>query len=687
MVLKWKWILALLIASIVLIGIILIMKPGILSKNHIPSDRQMNQTLIPRQVLFGNPDKASPQISPDGRMISFLAPVNDVLNVWVGPVDDSASAMPVTNDTKRGIRIYFWAYTSNHILYLQDKNGDENWRAYSVNLTTGEKTDLTPVEGVRAQIQQVSFKFPQEMLIGLNDRDPQFHDIYKVNISTGERSLLQRNEGFLGFVTDDDYNVRFAMRFTPDGGNEILRITGKGFEPFAKIGLEDALTTSPIGFDKMGRVLYMADSRDRDTAALAAIDIETRNKTIIASNSRADLSNALIHPTEKTMQAAAFTYERREWEILDKSIEEDIDYLRKVSGGDMEVISRTLDDTNWLVAYIVDDGPVRYYRYDRTAKKANFLFTNRKALEGISLAKMHPVIVKTRDGLDMVSFLTLPQGIDSDGGARPSKPLPLVLFVHGGPWARDEWGFNPTHQWLANRGYAVLSVNFRGSTGFGKKFVNAGNMEWGRKMHDDLIDAIDWAVKEGIADQKRIAIMGGSYGGYATLAGMTFTPDKFACGVDIVGPSNLVTLLNTMPPYWTPAAELFKKRVGDHTTGEGRKFLLNRSPLTYADRIRSPLLIGQGANDPRVKQNESDQIVKEMQAKNIPVTYVLYPDEGHGFVQPENRLSFNAAAESFFSGCLGGRYEPVGDDFRGSSITVPVGAEQVDGLKEALGDK
>jgi len=477
------------------------------------------------------------------------------------------------------------------------------------------------------------------------------------------------------------------MRFTPDGGNEMLRLTGKGFEPFAKIGLEDALTTSPIGFDKTGRVLYMADSRDRDTAALAAIDIETGNKTVIASNSRADLGNALIHTTEKTMQAVAFTYERREWQILDRSIEGDIDYLRKVSGGDMEVISRTLDDTNWLVAYIVDDGPVRYYRYDRTAKKAHFLFTNRKALEGLSLAKMHPVIVKTRDGLDMVSFLTLPQGTDTDGGARPSKPLAMVLFVHGGPWARDEWGFNPTHQWLANRGYAVLSVNFRGSTGFGKEFVNAGNMEWGRKMHDDLIDAIEWAVKEGIADRKRIAIMGGSYGGYATLAGMTFTPDKFACGVDIVGPSNLVTLLNTIPPYWTPAVELFKKRVGDHTTEEGREFLLDRSPLTYADRIRSPLLIGQGANDPRVKQNESDQIVREMQVKNIPVTYVLYPDEGHGFVRPENRLSFNAVAEIFFSGCLGGRYEPVGDDFRGSSITVSVGAEQVDGLKEALGDK
>ncbi|HWR26290.1 MAG TPA: S9 family peptidase [candidate division Zixibacteria bacterium] len=677
---KRNWILIILIIAAILTGIS-ILKSAVPPSQKKPADQRYNETLIPRQVLFGNPDRASPLLSSDETKIGYLAPVNGVLNVWVGPAEDPAAAKPVTNDTSRGIRTYFWAYTNKHILYLQDKNGDENWRLNSVDLITGQNRDLTPVEGVRAQIQEVSFKFPDEMLVGLNDRNPQYHDIYRVNIDTGERSLVQKNEGFLGFITDDDYKIRFAMRFTSDGGNEMLKKMDNGsFEQFAKIELDDTLTTSPIGFDRTGRLLYMMDSRGRDTAALTAIDIDTGISAMLAHDARADLSGALIHPTEKNVQAAAFTYERRQWQVLDDSIAKDMSYLRTVADGDMEVVSRTLDDKRWVVAYVTDDGPVLYYLYDRDEKKAQFLFTNRKALEGLPLAKIRPVIIKARDGLDMVSYLTLPSWMKAS-----EKPLPMVLFVHGGPWARDEWGFNPWHQWLANRGYAVLSVNYRGSTGFGKKFVNAGNMEWGGKMHDDLIDAVQWAVKEGIADPERIAIMGGSYGGYATLVGMTFTPDRFACGVDIVGPSNLVTLLNTIPPYWVPEVEQMKKRVGDYTSEEGRELLRSRSPLTYADRIKKPLLIGQGANDPRVKQNESDQIVKAMQAKNINVTYVLYPDEGHGFVRPENRISFNAVAEAFLSKCTGGRFEPVGADFAGSTITVQVGREQIPGLEEALG--
>jgi dipeptidyl aminopeptidase/acylaminoacyl peptidase len=297
---------------------------------------------------------------------------------------------------------------------------------------------------------------------------------------------------------------------------------------------------------------------------------------------------------------------------------------------------------------------------------------------------MHPFVIPSRDGLNLVSYYTLPLGSDSDDDGIPDAPLPAVLAVHGGPWGRDVWGYNAQHQWLANRGYAVLSVNFRASTGFGKAFVNAGNREWGHKMHDDLIDAVEWAVEAGIADRDKIAIMGGSYGGYATLAGLTFTPETFACGVDIVGPSNLVTLLETTPPYWKPQIEMLTSRVGDHRTKEGRAFLKKCSPLTYADKICRPLLIGQGANDPRVKQAEADQIVGAMQEKDIPVTYVLYSDEGHGFARPENRMSFNAVAEAFLAECLGGRFEPVGDDFQGSTIGVPVGAKGVPGLPESL---
>ncbi len=658
---------------------------GLLAIFAVKAGKEEEVPLIPRKVIFGNPDKASPRLSPDGSKLSFLAPEEGVLNVWVGPADDPSSAKPVTHDRLRGIRIYFWSYTNQHIFYLQDKNGDENWRVYRVDVETEEVTDLTPIEGVQARILQVSHKYPEEILISLNDRNPQFHDIYRVNILTGEKHLLQENEGFFDFVADDDYKVRFAMRITPDGGNSILKPTEEGkWESFMEISQEDTLTTWPAGFDKTNQVLYLMDSRGRDTGVMASLDLNTGEYKVIAEDPKADMSDYMAHPTEKNIQAVAFTYERKNWKILDPEITEDIAYLRTVADGDLEVIDRTLNDQWWVLAYIMDNGPVRYYRYDRKEKKAHFLFTNRSALEKLPLAKMHPVVIKSKDGWNLVSYYTLPVWSDPDGDGKPEKPLPMVLAVHGGPWYRDNWGYNAWHQWLANRGYAVLSVNFRGSTGLGKKFINASNREWGGKMHDDLIDAVNWAMKEGIAEPSLIAIMGGSYGGYATLVGMTFTPETFACGVDIVGPSNLVTFMNAVPPYWKPLMDLVIARVGDHTTEEGRAFLLSRSPLTHVERIQKPLLVGHGANDPRVKQAESEQIVHAMQAKNIPVTYVLYPDEGHGFARPENSLSFYAVAEAFLAQCLGGRYEPIGADFLGSSITVPAGADFVPNLPEAL---
>ena len=659
--------------------------------------------LISRNLLFGNPDKASLQISPDGKYISFLAPVNNVLNVWVAPADAPEKAEPVTKDTLRGIRIHFWAFTNQHVIYLQDLAGDENWQVHVVNIATKEDKNMTPFEEIpgpdgkpvtlpsgkplrpRAQIQEVSHKFADEILVGLNKRNPQFNDLYRLNILTGDLKLIQQNDGFLGFQTDDDYNIRFAARMTPDGGLALFKPDGKGgWQPFDTIPMEDMMTTSPITFDKTGTVLYMIDSRGRNTAALISVDLKTDEKKLIFEDPRADVRGIMMHPTEKTVEAVSVEYLRTEWTVLDESVKSDLEYLKTITDGEINVTDRTLDDKFWAVAYMVDDGPVRYYFYDRASKQARFMFTNRKDLEAVKLSKMHPVVIKSRDGLDLVSYLTLPCWKDPDNDGRPDKPLPMVLYVHGGPWGRDSWGLNSTHQWLANRGYAVLSVNFRGSTGLGKDFINAGNLEWAGKMHDDLIDAVNWAIGAGIADKNKVAIMGGSYGGYATLVGMTFTPDVFACGVDIVGPSNLRTLLETIPPYWKPQFELFASRVGDPRTEEGRKFLDSRSPLTYVDRISKPLLIGQGANDPRVKQTESDQIVKAMQEKNIPVTYVLYSDEGHGFARPENRLSFYAVSELFLAQHLGGRAEPVGDDFKGSTIQAPRGAEQIPGLSESL---
>jgi dipeptidyl aminopeptidase/acylaminoacyl peptidase len=644
--------------------------------------------LIPREVLFGNPDKALARLSPDGTRISYLAPVNGVLNVWVGPADDPDSAEPVTNDTDRGISSYFWAYTNEHILYSQDQAGEENWRVYSVTMETSETTDLTPLEGVRAHILAVSQEFPDEILIALNDRDPALHDIHRLNITTGEKSLVMENEGLSDFTTDDEYNVRFAERLTSDGGKEILKATeAGGWEPFMEIAMEDSLTTAITGFDKTGTILHMTDSRDRNTVAFSTLDITTGEQTLIAEDSRADVSDSMIHPTEKTVQAVAFTYERKHWQIIDESIAGDLAYLKTVADGDFEVVSRTLDDNYWMVAYLMDDGPVRYYRYDREENQAEFLFTHKKALEDLQLANMYPAVIKSRDGLDLICYYTLPVGSDSDSNGRPDEPLPMVLLVHGGPWNRDNWGYDSWHQWLANRGYAVLSVNFRASRGFGKAFINAGNLEWGGKMNDDLIDGVNWTVQEGIADPDQVVIMGGSYGGYATLWGMTNTPDTFACGVDLVGISNLTSFIELMPPYFKQdSMELIATRIGDPRTEEGRAFLAERSPLSYADQIKKPLLISQGANDPRVRKEESDQIVHAMQDANIPVTYLLYTDEGHGFARPENRLSFFAVTEAFLAEHLGGRYEPIGDDLEGSSVTVPVGAEEVPGLAEALSE-
>jgi dipeptidyl aminopeptidase/acylaminoacyl peptidase len=680
---------------------------GCARKGHSSTVPQMRDTrsgpveLIPRKLIFGNPDRAGVQTSPDGRYVSYLAPREGVMNVYVAPAADPSAARPVTNDRTRGIPSYFWAYDSKHVLYIKDQGGNENWNVFSVPVDAPDQPkNLTPNDKVAARITAVSERHPESILVGINDRDPRFHDLYRVYIASGEKTLVAQNPGQVegntvaGFMADDDYRVRFAAASTPDGGEAYYQPSGNadqspaGWTLFDKVGADDTMTTGPQGFDKTGNVVYMGDSRGRDTGALYALDLKTKKKTLLAEDPRADIGNVILHPTEKNVQAVSFEYDRQHWKVLDKSIQKDFDYLRTVADGELNIGSRTLDDKVWIVTYMMDDGPVRYYRYDRAAKKATFLFTNRKALEGLPLAKMHPVVIKARDGLNLVSYLTLPKGASGhrkDGTLEANGPLPMVLLVHGGPWGRDSWGLNGLHQWLANRGYAVLSVNFRGSTGLGKKFVNAGNKEWAGKMHDDLIDAVNWAVKNDFADKNKVAIMGGSYGGYATLVGLTFTPDTFACGVDIVGPSRIVTLFETIPPYWVAGLNMFKQRVGDHTTEEGRKFLDSRSPLTFVEKIKKPLLIGQGANDPRVKQDQADQIVNTMKAKNLPVVYVLYKDEGHGFQKPENRLSFFAVAEQFLAENLGGRAEPIGQDFKGSSIAVPEGAQYVEGVSEALG--
>ncbi len=649
------------------------------------AETRPEDSLIPRAVLFGNPERAAVRLSPDGEHLAWLAPHNDVLNVWVAPVADLAAARPVTDDAKRGIRIYQWAHDDTHLLYLQDVGGDENWHVYKVELSTLKTTDLTPLEGARAQLEGVSDQKPGTVLVSHNARNKQLFDLFEVDLASGESKLIFQNDaGFIGYVTDRQLRPRFVQRFQPDGSMAWFEMADGApkAEPWLTIAQADSMTTGVAGFDASGETLYLLDSRDRDTGAFFTVNLKTGEKALVGEDPKADVSDVLAHPTTGVIQAWSSNYTRVDWRFTDPAVKADFEVLAGVARGEIEVTSRTLDDKTWTVAFIGDDGPVQYYLYDRAAKKATFLFVNRPALTDETLARMYPAVIDARDGLKLVSYYTLPPEVDQKGKAE--KPLPMVLMVHGGPWARDSWGYDPYHQWLADRGYAVMSVNFRGSTGFGKTFVNAGDKEWAGKMHDDLLDAVKWAVDQGIAKKDQVAIMGGSYGGYATLVGLTFTPDAFACGVDIVGPSNIRTLLSTIPPYWAPMVELFKQRVGDHTTDEGKAFLDARSPLTKVDAIKKPLLIGQGANDPRVKQSESDQIVEAMQKKGIPVAYVLFPDEGHGFARPQNRLAFNAVTEKFLQTCLGGRSEPIGEAFEGSSIQMPAGVEVVEGVAGKL---
>jgi len=642
--------------------------------------------LIPRESLFGNPERANVQLSPDGKYLSWIAPLDGTINVWVAPADDLSQAKAVTRDTARGIRSYFWSYQPDTVLYLRDSGGDEDFHLYAADLSTGESRDLTPYEKTTAQVVGVSDRQPGTILVGMNDRDPKWHDLYRVDLASGERSLVERNtQEIAGYVADADYTLRFASRSRPDGGEDLLRRAGEGWEKYDEIPFEDGMTTGFAGMTKDGGTLYMRDSRGRDTAALFAIDAASGGKTLVHEDARADIGGNLRDPQTGKVQAVSVNYLREQWTTLDDAIKADLGKLEGIGPGEASINTRTLDDKTWIVAYSAAESPVEYYRYDRGGDgQLTRLFSGRPALEGKPLVPMWPLEITSRDGRTLVSYLTLPAHADANGDGKADKPVPMVLLVHGGPWGRDAYGYSSYDQWLANRGYAVLSVNFRGSTGFGKAFTNAGDGEWAGKMHDDLIDGVQWAVQQGVTTQDKVAIMGGSYGGYATLVGLTFTPDAFACGVDIVGPANLNTLLSTVPPYWASFFEQLARRMGDPRTEEGKAWLTERSPLTRVDAISKPLLIGQGANDPRVKQDESDQIVNAMTAKDIPVTYVLFPDEGHGFHRPENNKAFNAVAEGFLSQCLGGRAQPIGEEFAGSSITVPTGAEGVPGLVEAL---
>ena len=643
--------------------------------------------LIPREALFGNPVKAAAQISPDGRWLAWIAPRDGVMNLWVAPVANLAKGRALTNERVRPIRQYFWAPDSGQILFVNDKGGDENFLLYGVNVASGAERALTPFEKTRVSVVAVSPLIPGRILISANNRDAKWNDVHSLDLASGKLTpVLMNMGGYDGFLADRNLVVRAALKTRPDGSSDYFRVSNNQVSSAVSetIPVADGLTTRPAGFTSDGKTLYWVDSRNRNTAALTAQDIKTGTRRVIAQNARADIGGALTNPRTGEIEAYSVNYLKDEWSPVGSAVAADLAFLKSKLPGEFVITSRTLNDDKWTVGVASSTMSSSTWLYDRKAKTVAKLFASRPALDGLPLSKMHPIEIRSRDGMTLVSYLTLPPGSDPDGDGRPSAAVPMVLLVHGGPWARDAYGFNGTHQWLANRGYAVLSTNFRSSTGFGKNFINAGNLQWGRAMHDDLLDAVDWAVKRGVTRADKVAIMGGSYGGFATLTGLTATPDKFACGVDIVGPSNLVTMFNSFPPYWQAGRTQFATRMGDPATAEGRAMLIDRSPITHVDKIKRPLLIGQGGNDPRIVKAESDQIVAAMKAKNIPVTYVLFPDEGHGFARPANNIAFNAVTENFLGQCLGGRAEEIGGTIRSSSAEVPHGAEYAPGLTAAL---
>jgi len=634
----------------------------------IPAADTGNETppLIPLEVLFGNPTRTQARISPTGETLSWLAPSKDgVLNVWIQPIDGPEEDRPeprqITDDTVRGIRFHGWSQDGKRVFYLQDQGGDENWHLYAVGLDGGEARDLTPFEGVRAENLITDPEHPGELLVGLNKRDPSLFDMYRVDLASGEVTLDTENPGdVLGWLTDADFRIRAAEAQDPKTGDSIIRVRDSDDAPWRElIRFPFGENGSAYGFDKSGDKLFVTSSLGSDTTRLLAVDPKT-GKVLeeLAKDPKSDVDGVLVHPTEHRIQAVEFDYQKPRWTLLDDSLKPDFDYLRGVAGGTLSIADRTLADDRWIVAYQPDDGPTSYYLYrrgqDNDARTTDFLFATRPELTDYPLSSMRPVEITARDGLTLPGYLSLPSNIDGD---RPARPMPMVLLVHGGPWARDYWGYDPHAQWLSNRGYAVLQVNFRGSTGFGKAFLNAGNGEWGvGAMQHDLTDAVQWAIDQGIAKPDRVCILGGSYGGYAALAGLAFTPDLYACGVDIVGPSNIKTLFESIPPYWAPAKKELVLRVGDVESDPALNERI--SPLFHVDAIDDPLMVLQGANDPRVKIAESDQIVAAMREKNLPVTYIVFPDEGHGFARPENRLDAFAHIERFLASHLGGRAEP-----------------------------
>jgi dipeptidyl aminopeptidase/acylaminoacyl peptidase len=617
--------------------------------------------LIDRELFFGDPEISGAQISPDGQYISFMKPWNKTRNIWVKKTAEPFSAARlVTAETKRPIPGHFWSRDGQFILFVQDKGGDENYNVYAVKPSDAPAAgaqapparNLTDAKGARATIVAVPRSRPDILYVGLNDRDKAWHDLYEVKLSTGERKLVRKNtDRITGWVFDLKDQLRLATRSAENGDTEVLRVDADQFTKVYTCNMMEAC--GPEQFHKDGKRVYFLTNKgaSRDLVELTLFDPATQKEELVERDpqQKVDLSGAMFSEVSDSLVATVYVNERRKILWKDPVFEADYKWLQsKLPGREINLGSHSKDESLWLVSANGDTEPGETYLYSRMAKTLTLQYRVREKLPRADLATMTPVKYPSSDGLEIPGYLTLPKGVEPKG-------LPVLMFPHGGPWSRDYWGFNTLAQFWANRGYAVLSMNFRGSTGFGKKFLDAGNNEWGQKMQDDITWGVKYLVQKGIANPKRVGIIGGSYGGYATLAGVAFTPDVYAAGVAIVAPSNLNTLLDSIPAYWEAGRKQMYARMGDPGTAEGKAQLKRQSPLNSAAKIRTPLMVVQGANDPRVNKAESDQIVIALRDRGFPVEYLVADDEGHGFARPVNNLAMFAAAEKFLAKHLDAR--------------------------------
>jgi dipeptidyl aminopeptidase/acylaminoacyl peptidase len=641
-----------------------------------PKPAVVSRPRLPRAWLFADPSRNDTKVSPDGTSLAWLAPHEGLIRLFVCPVEEPEQATALSPTSDQPVVQFQWAYLAGWLLFVQDAQGDEDYHVFAVEVATGAIRNLTPFAKIRAEIEKLSAKHPQRVLLSYNQRDPRFADLYQVDLVTAERRLLADNYGFQEMVVDSDFVPRLATRGRADGGRDVLRRVADGrWESWWKVAPADARLFHLDHIDVSGRIAYLRDSRGRNTAALLAVDLASGKSHILAQDLWVDIGDIATDPVTLAPIAYVLERERVEWRALDPRVEPDIEFLNARGRGSWKLQSQTSDNRRWIVAAQSDLSPNAEFLYDRNERRLTKLHEAYPQLACAPLQSMSAVTIVARDGLELTGYL-------SDPGSGAGSRRPLIVVAHGGPWERDHFGFRPVHQWLADRGYAALSVNFRGSTGFGKRLLNAGDGEWGRGMIDDLADAVRWAVARGIADPTRIGIMGGSYGGYATLMSLIRHPDLYACGIDLAGPTELEAFVDAVPPYWEAIRHDLYRAIGNPHTADGWSRLREASPLTHLAAVRRPVLMVHGAHDPRVRKAATDQMVQALKAANVPVSYVVYPDEGHVFRRAANRRSFFAVSECFLAHYLGGRLEPLSrEDWQDSSLQI---VEDSVGLRSRL---